>query len=353
MTKEEFAKPLILGNQKFLPGECGVADLPIGHLITHELIGLQVHVIRGRRPGPRLFVTAGVHGDEINGVQIARNLIRSKSIRGIRGDLLVIPVVNQPAFVARSRYLPDRRDLNRLFPGSSTGSFGSRLARILTDEIIQQCTHGIDLHTGALYRPNLPQVRLSSEFEEAMQMAKIFNAPVIIDSPIREGSLRGTMAALGKPVILYEAGEANMMDRASVRMGTQGVLRVMRFLEMISSKKTGRTETKTPTVIVRRSTWIRAPRGGILMPQLELGKAVSKGAILGMVGDPFGKEDTAVVSEYDGIVIGRAKAALVDEGDGIFHIGFSKNPDGAEEKITRNETELEESFDRPVFDELD
>ncbi|MFT5465406.1 MAG: putative deacylase [Verrucomicrobiales bacterium] len=348
---ENWAEPLKIGDSEFDPGQRGTVELPVGHLISHELIGMTVHVIRGKMPGPRMFVSAAVHGDEINGVQIARQLLATRSLQRLRGDLLVIPVVNLPAFLSRSRYLPDRRDLNRLFPGSSTGSFGARLARVFTREIVKKCTHGIDLHTGAVNRPNLPQVRVNAEAEGAIEMARAFEPPVIVDSSTRPGSLRGEMNALGKLMLLYEAGEAEILDRAAVRVGVHGVLSVMRYLGMLkTSNKEGARRKRTP-MLAKSSGWERAPRGGIFTPLVEMGKAVSAGTVLGAVGDPFDATDVEVVSKTEGIIIGRANQAVVDEGDGLFHIAYSLNVGRDERRIERSGEELDESFDRPVFDD--
>lgn len=351
MDPAEWKKPLKIGDTEFRPGDRGGVELPIGHLITHELIKMSVRVLRGRKPGPRLFVSAAMHGNEINGVQIARQLLATRALKSLRGDLIVIPVTCLPAFLSRSRYLPDRRDLNRLFPGSATGSFGARLARVFTREIVKQCSHGIDLHTGAVNRPNLPQIRVTSEVEGSLEMARAFEPPVILDSPTREGSLRGQMSALGKPMLLYEAGEAEILDRAAIRVGVHGVLSVMRYLGMlVTTAKEGKRRKRLP-MIAKTSSWARAPRGGIFTPLVEMGKAVSEGSVLGSVGDPFGPTETQVISDVEGIVIGRANQAVIDEGDGLFHIAHSLNPDRDARRIVRSGEEIDESFDRPVFDD--
>lgn len=349
MTAEEFRAPLILGDQEFLPGEKGIVHLPIGHLITHDLVQLQTYVFRGRRHGPRTFVVAGIHGDEINGTQICRLLLSSREIRRLRGDLIIIPVANPTAFLNRSRYLPDRRDLNRLFPGSASGSFGARLAKIISEEILEQCTHGIDLHTGAVNRPNLPQIRVSPDDATALSMARAFNAPVIILSPIRENSLRHETEKHGGSVILYEAGEADILDRASVRLGLRGIIKVLRHLEMLAPSKSKLENKLAPTLIAKKSSWIRAPRGGIFIPHLEMGKAVTPGAVLGYVGDPTGTTETPVTAVQEGVIIGRAKQAIVDEGDGLFHIAHFADSTTVEEKIGRGGDQHGHSYEDSVF----
>ena len=348
-SKNGAAPPLVIGDQSFAPGESGCVNLPVGHLITHEMVTMAVQVYRGRKSGPRLFVSAAIHGDETNGVQIARHLMASRALRRLRGDLIVVPVVNLPAFIARSRYLPDRRDLNRLFPGSANGSFGARLARVFYREVVKKCNYGIDLHTGAVNRPNLPQIRITRSLEGSLELARAFEAPIIIDSAMREGSLRDLAAKSGRTMLLYEAGEALSLDRSAVRVGVHGILSVMRHLEMLPPDRHPRT--KRPSVLATTSAWERAPRGGILTPLIEMGKAVEPGTLLGTVGDPFSPSETQIVSRIDGIVIGRANQAVVDEGDGVFHIASTRNPEKAERQIGEGEQEMEDSYDRPVFDD--
>ncbi len=342
-------KDLVIGGRPFAPGESGTVNLPIGHLITHEMVSMPVHVFRGRKSGPSLFVSAAIHGDETNGVQISRHLMASGSLKRLKGDLLIVPVVNLLAFMARSRYLPDRRDLNRLFPGSATGSFGARLARVFYQEVVKNCQYGIDLHTGAVNRPNLPQIRIDRSVEGILEVARAFQAPIIINSPSREGSLRDLMAKSGRMIMLYEAGEALSLDRGSVRVGVRGVLSVMRYLEMLPPDRHPRKGRSS--VLATTSSWERAPRGGILTPLIEMGKAVEVGSLLGSIGDPFTAQETQMYSSVDGIVIGRAKQAVVDEGDGVFHIASTRDPEKAERQIGRSGEELDETFDQPVFDD--
>lgn len=229
-------EPLIIAGQDIKAGQWRALRIPIGHMITHQQVELMVHIRRGRKPGPRMLVTAALHGDEINGVQVVRRLLRL-SLKRLSGDMILIPVVNLPAFVARSRYLPDRRDLNRLFPGSDSGSMGSRLARVLTEEILVHCTHGIDLHTGSVNRPNLPQVRYSRDVPEAGRMAQAFGAPVMIESKVREGSLRDVFRQQNKPQILFEGGEAGILEPASIQLAFKGVISTMRHLGMLPPLK--------------------------------------------------------------------------------------------------------------------
>lgn len=350
MTEKEFRKPLKLGGRDFLPGDVGTVHIPVGHGITHELLDLTIHVHRGRRPGPRLLITSVIHGDEINGVEVARRLL-SRKMRNLKGDLLLIPVVNLPAFLARSRYLPDRRDLNRLFPGSATGSFGARLARILTRDVAATCTHCIDLHTGAVNRPNLPQIRYSESVPGCREMADAFGAPVMIQSDVRPGSFREVFTKKDKPMLMFEGGEAGNIEPAPVRLAFSGTLSVMRHLGMLRPLKTKTRASKS--VLCHESCWIRAPRGGIFLPSVELGVIVNKGKVLGEIGDPFGTETTPIPSEYDGVIIGRARNAVIDEGDGVFHIGLTEEIDTVANNIEAAEYELDHPLGQSVFDDLE
>lgn len=337
---------LTIGGKSFRRGDRGIVDLPVGRMVSHAELNLRVNVIRGRKPGPVLFVTAGVHGDELNGVEIARQLL-GHSFAGLKGDLLIVPVVNMSAFLLRSRYLPDRRDLNRLFPGNADGSFGARIARTLMDEVVKQSTHGIDLHSAATGRTNLPQTRMADRVEGSREMAKSFGAPVMLKAGNREGSLRSACEKLGMPYVLFEAGEANRLDLPSVTFGLRGVMRVMRGLGMLRKKS---KDGEHPSAFCTGSSWLRASDGGLFRSFVPLGKAVEVGQILGVIGDPFGNAETNVISDQEGIVIGRTTASIVDEGDALYHVAQSKlATDKVEERIVLSAEGVLPEMERPAF----
>ena len=185
-----------LGGCDVPPGSRHSIDLPVGSMTGHAPVILPVEVLRGKQDGPVLLVTACLHGDEINGTEIVRRLLRAPALKRLRGTLIAAPVLNMPAFLARSRYLPDRRDLNRLFPGASSGSLGARLARVIMRDLVSRCDAMIDLHTGTANRPNLPQIRVSPDDPASMKLARSFGAPVILVAQRREGSLRGPLDEL-------------------------------------------------------------------------------------------------------------------------------------------------------------
>lgn len=299
-------------------GTRAAIDLPITDLSTHTPVSMPVVVVHGRKDGPRLFVCAALHGDEINGVEIIRRLLQLSALRRLHGTLVAVPVVNVLGFLSQSRYLPDRRDLNRSFPGSARGSLASRLARLFLDEIVDRSTHGIDLHTGASHRDNFPQIRGNLDDPDSDRMARAFGVPVVINTGFREGSLRESAAERGVPVIVYEAGEALRFHEPSVRAGVKGVVRVMRALAMLPAKKNPRT-VREP-LIIRSSKWVRAPRSGLLRSVTPLGSQVRKDDVLGVIADPFGQNEVEVVATTDGIIIGKTNLPLVHEGDGLFHV---------------------------------
>jgi len=316
MTTTE--EPLIINGTTILPGTRTTIDLPAGRLYTHVPMSMPVHVIRGKKTGPRLFISAAIHGDEINGVEIIRRLLKLPILKRLQGTIIAVPIVNIHGLINHSRYLPDRRDLNRSFPGSEKGSIAARLAYLFMNEIVSQSTHGIDLHTGAIHRDNLPQIRANLDDEETEKLARAFNVPVIISSNLRDGSLREAAAEHGIPMLLYEAGEALRFDEVSIRAGVKGISNVMRTLGMLPSST--RKSTYIEPMVARSSAWMRAPDSGILRAMVALGSRVKKETLLGVVSDPFGSTETQIISNYNGIVIGRTNLPLVNEGDALFHI---------------------------------
>lgn len=315
---EAVAKSFITGGVTVRPGERRTIALPTIDLLTHTPMAMPVHVVCGRRPGPTLFVCAALHGDEIAGVEIIRRLLKLSALRRLHGTLVAVPIVNVFGFVALSRYLPDRRDLNRSFPGSPRGSLAARLAHLFLNQIVAKCTHGIDLHTGAVHRSNYPQIRANLNDPEASRMATSFGTPVVINATLRDGSLRQAAVEQGVPVIVYEAGEALRFDELSIRAGVKGVTRVMRVLGMLPAAKRGPRPMEP--IVTGSSTWVRAPASGILRASITLGAQVRQETSLGHISDPFGDKEVEVNSPSDGIVIGRTNLPLVHEGDALFHI---------------------------------
>ncbi len=313
---------LIIGDTKIRPGERANVDLPVADLYTSTSLSMPVKVIRGRQPGPVLFVSAAIHGDELNGVEIVRRLLKRKTLRSIRGTLIAIPVVNVHGFLDQSRYLPDRRDLNRSFPGSSKGSIAARLASLFLREIVAKADAGIDLHTGAVHRSNLPQIRANLDDSGTLEIATAFGAPVVINSNTRDGSLRACAAKRGMPILIYEAGEALRFEETGIRTGLRGILNVMRSMRMLPGAKTA---SPVKPVIARSTRWIRAGASGIVTGKAKLGGSISKGQVIATISDPLGDEEISVIAPSDGIVIGRTNLPLAHEGDALFNLGTFKN----------------------------
>jgi predicted deacylase len=338
-------KPFVINGHSVLAGTRRIIHLPIGVFTNNAPVDLSVVTIHGQKPGPTLLLTGCIHGDEINGAEIIRRLLRDRSLTKMRGTLLAVPIVNVPAFLNRSRYLPDRRDLNRLFPGSSSGSLGSRIARIITETLIPRADAVIDLHTGAVNRANLPQTRITADDEPSMAMAEAFHSPVTLKAPVRGNSFRSSCAEAGKPMVLFESGEALRLDAPSIRFGLQGVISVMRHLEMLPKRKSKAQLNKVHTVVCKRSYWERAPSGGIFTPLLALGKTVDVGTTLGFIADPYGEIETPVTATRAGILIGRTNEGLADEGDGLFHIGVFANLEEARDQIAMTHQYAPDQFD--------
>ena len=301
------------------PGKRCELEIPVARLITHTLLSLPVTILNGVEPGPCLWISAAIHGDEINGVEIIRQVLEQVHPQTLRGILIAVPIVNVFGFLEQSRYLPDRRDLNRCFPGSPEGSLASRLAHLFMQEIVSRCTHGIDLHTASDHRTNFPQIRANLKDEETYRCAQAFGAPVMIHATTRDGSLRQAVAKRGIPILLYEGGEALRFDAEAIRVGTQGILRVMKGLEMTEFP----TLTPLTSVEVEKTKWVRANRGGILRLQVRLGESVLKRQILGTIANPFGKQELKVRSPLNGLVIGHTQNPLVNQGDGIIHLAVT------------------------------
>jgi predicted deacylase len=307
---------------------------------------MSVHVVHGARPGPTLFVSAAVHGDEVIGVEIVRRLLRAQNLDALAGTLLAIPIVNAFGFMNHSRYLPDRRDLNRSFPGSARGSLASRLAHLFLEEIVARADFGIDLHSAAIHRTNLPQVRVSPKQPETLSLAEAFGAPVILTAKLREGSLRQAAQDRGVDMPLYEAGEGLRFDEMAVRAGVAGILRVMRQLGMVGAD--GVAEPQARPLLLTASFWLRAPAGGLLRPFKTIGDSLEPGDVLGAISDPFGEIEIDVVAEQPGLIIGRTNLPIVNEGDGLFHIAHVRRGDDAAATIDSLATQLHAD---PLFDE--
>ena len=340
-TKRIKAKAIEIAGQVIQPGERVQFDLPIVNLYTHTPLNMPVEIIHGRYEGPVLLVCGAIHGDEVNGVDIIRRVRSFRSLNQLHGKLMLVPVVNLFGLIHQSRYLPDRRDLNRCFPGNSTGSIASRVGHIFFNEIVRHATHIIDLHTAAINRDNLPQIRASLSEPGVTEMAMGFSIPVIVDSGLIENSLRCEAGKLGIPVITYEAGEALRLCERSIVTGVRGVVSVMRALGMLSSNRRIQT-VRSDTYIARSTRWYRAPTDGLFRPLVKLGSRVDIGTKLGVISAPFSSDETLLLAESDGIVIGSSKLPLVNEGEALFHIARFEEASAVEVDIATHGSSIEE-----------
>lgn len=328
----------VINGQTIRPGESRDIDIFVAKQYDFTDIAMPVRVIRGREDGPRLFVCAAIHGDEVIGVEIIRRLLTHKSIRKLRGTLIAIPIVNVFGFNNLTRYLPDRRDLNRSFPGSPGGSLAARLAHLFVTEIMSNATHGIDIHTGSQHRTNLPQVRASLQDEYITSLAKEFDVPVILDADIIDGSLRSIAVREEIPLLVFEAGEALRYDEVAIRSGLSGILSVMRRLEMIPPA--AKTKRVNP-IIAKGRYWVRADQSGILIIKKRLGAIVEEGDLLGRISDPLGNHHLEVRADKSGLIIGFSQLPLVNRGDAIFHIATFEKPS----KVEKSLNDFDDKFD--------
>lgn len=292
-------------------------EQPVARLPTGTWVSLPVMVMVGARPGPVVWLSAAVHGDELNGVVVVDELVRLMDPQQMSGVVLAVPVVNAFGLIQGSRYLPDRRDLNRLFPGSKRGSLGARLANLFTELVIERAELGVDFHTGSGGRENLPQIRCNLDDPKTRSLAGVFGAPVALHSALRDGSLRAHAANLGKPVLLFEAGEAGRLDDEAISMGVAGTLRVLAAVGVLNSPPRA---ARHPTQLFRTSSWVRANRSGFCRLEVELGDWVVAGDSFGSIINPAQGSRHPIRTRCTGVVIGKTTEGLVTAGDAVIHV---------------------------------
>jgi predicted deacylase len=308
-----------LGGWRIEPGTRRRVEIRLGEMYNQAPLGILATVVRGTRPGPRLWISGGVHGDELLGIVAVREVLTQVDPENLAGTLVAIPCVNELGVMHRQREFPDGRDLNRMFPGSMTGSFASRVARAFLHKVALKCTHGIDLHTAGENRDNLPQIRANLTDPETARLARAFGAPVMIHAGLREGSLRQAASARGVTALLYEAGQPLRHEPDKIRVGVEGVLRVMAALRMIKAPVPPRK-----VLTSWRTGWDRAPRSGYYVPSVDLGDRVEMGQSIGAIHLRSLVDETArelnVRSTRSGIVVGMTRFPLVHVGDPMVHV---------------------------------
>ena len=310
--------PFEIGGQSIAPGTQADIGIPITTMATGYSSQLAVRVLHGAKPGPVVFISAAIHGDEIVGTAIIQRIANYLSPETLSGTLMLVPVANIFGFLSHTRYLPDRRDLNRSFPGNASGSLAGQLAHVFFTEVVSRASLGIDIHTAAVHRYNLPQIRIAAGNRRLVELAMAFGAPIIIESPLRDGALRSLAAEHGVEMLLMETGEALRFDRFSIETGVNGVQRVLAHLGMIEADD-GLTEVGVPARS-NKTQWVRSPRGGVTHRMRKSGDAVKKGDLLAAVAGLFGEEPQEIVSPCDGLIIGHATLPVVHQGEALFHI---------------------------------
>ncbi len=312
--------PLTINKQVIEAGESKTVILNSYELHTKTKIEIPVHVIHSKRKGPALLLSAGMHGEETNGIEIIRKIIARKEVQNLKcGTLVAIPVINIVSFLYGSRDLPDGRDLNRCFPGTKNGSLGSRIAYDLMKHILPIIDFGVDFHTGGAKINNFPQLRCVFDFPDNVNLAKKFSPPLIIDSTYRDGTFRKEASKKSKPILVYEGGESMRFDYLAINEGVNGCLRLMTSYKMIDFEI-----PSNPSVKIKKDTWVRANNSGLFHMSVNNGAHVRQGDLLGIIFDPFGETEDKLVSPVTGYIIGINNQPVVNQGDALIHIGMEE-----------------------------
>lgn len=299
------------------PGEFKEININIARLPSHTQIDTPIYVYRSTEPGPTLALMAGMHGDEINGMEIVRRILEVGHNKVKRGAVICMPIINVYGFLNYSREVPDGKDINRSFPGTKGGSLAARVAWHVTHDIIPYIDVGIDFHTGGAMRTNYPQVRCVMKDKKNVELAHAFHAPFTLDAPFRPHSLRLTAAKKEKHIIVYEGGESMRLDQDAIEEGVNGTLRLMKHLDMIDAAPAPKVETR----VIWSSSWIRSKNAGLFQPSIACGQIVEKDKPVGTLTDPFGEFKEKIKSPSTGYVIGLNNNPVVNAGDALVHIG--------------------------------
>lgn len=308
---------ITINNHRIGLGEQQEIQLNIARLPTYTNIDLPVHVFRAPEDGPVLLLTGGLHGDEINGIEIIRKMIFKDMLMPEKGSIIAIPLVNVYGFIQNVRGLPDGKDINRCFPGIKGGSLARLLAYTLMNEIVPQIDYGIDFHTGGSARANYPQIRCTLNIDINRELAEAFAPPVIVNSSLIDKSFRKAANKKGKHILVYETGESTRFDDTGIKEGIDGTQRLMKYLGMKSSAPEPRD-----TEIYHKSSWVRARYAGLFQSKVRLGDKVKRRQVLGHIHDPYGKEWFKSVSPHEGRIIGLNYAPVVHKGDALMHIAY-------------------------------
>ncbi|MBK9271704.1 MAG: succinylglutamate desuccinylase/aspartoacylase family protein [Saprospiraceae bacterium] len=314
--------PFNIQGQEFGPGSYGVVRINAGRLPSGNRISISAYIFRSRQPGPVALFLGGMHGDEINGVEILRRAITEGMFSNLdAGSVICIPVLNIFGFINFSRDVPDGKDVNRSFPGIMTGSLASRVARLITKKILSMVDFGIDFHTGGRDHWNMPQLRYTSRFEESFQLAMESGFPLLVQKPVISKSLRKVARDLKIPILIFEGGEALRLDHLVIDKG----LELIKNLLIKKGMKTGKLGSALPPLIFKKTMWERSPDGGIVSFTRKAGEFVRKDELLAIINDPFGQKETRLYATRSGYLLSHNNAPVVHQGDGLFHIGYDSN----------------------------
>ena len=319
-TAADWSEPLQLLGREIAPGTSSRFPFRPDRSFEASYVNIPVFVARGQTPGPTLCLAAGVHGDELNGVEVARRAFARVNPKELRGTLIALPIINAEGFRSGNRYLPDRRDLNRAFPGSSGGSVARLIAHAIFTKVVSRCDALVDLHTASNQRTNLPQVRADLSDPAIRELATHFGLGIVVGGSGPDGSLRGETAKAGIPAIIYEAGEPFRFQEDEIERGLHGVENVMAYLEM-----TDQVDREIPdNRVYQNSRWIRTTTGksGFFFPTAELGDIVRKGDSLGKIVDPLTDASFEIISPIGGEIVGMAVPQPVLSGYALFHVAW-------------------------------
>ncbi|MDC6366406.1 MULTISPECIES: succinylglutamate desuccinylase/aspartoacylase family protein [Flavobacteriaceae] len=318
MGTEKENKTIYINGDEIKPGEQKLAHINIARLPTGTLIDIPIHVFNGKKAGPTVLVQAGLHGDEINGVETLRRMLQDKTFNITKGAVIVVPILNIFGFIHFSRDVPDGKDVNRSFPGRKTGSLASRIAHTYTSLVLPQVDFGIDLHTGGGQRHNHPQVRYTADDIKSKELAEAFGAPLYFPSRLIAGSFRKTAFKMGIPTIVYEAGESMRFNEKAIEKGITGIHNVLSVLGMMPK---GKSTKSKKSIHLEYARWVRAPKAGMFVPQIANGATVTKGQIIGLIADTYAKKNKKIRAPFDGYVFCINHQAVVNQGDALFHLG--------------------------------
>lgn len=347
MTKSRQRKPIDEWNGKAIPaGESRDVYLAVSESYSSMTVRIPIHIRRAVEPGPIVFVTAALHGDEINGTGAIRRLIKDEEFQLQRGSVILVPVLNLPAFDRHSRYLPDRRDLNRSFPGSSTGSLASRMARTIFDEIVSRSDYGIDLHTAAVRRTNYPNVRADMSDPEVRRLAEAFGSEIIINGIGPKGAFRRAACRAGCPTIIMEGGEVWKVEPSIVESAARGIRNVLRSLDMLD----GDLESPEYQVVIAKSKWIRAERGGFLRFHVQPGDIIDKDQPIATNTTLLGRERSVLHAPFDAAVIGMTTLPAISPGEPVCNLG--KLPKGMKPSELRRLRSAGDGLEERVSEDL-